>query len=128
MKGRELIAYDGAAFQIEWYFTKSGEMPALDYYSELDKSQRMGLLKLLKRMGDDGKISDTTKFNNEGDKIFAFKPQPQRFLCFFVKGKKIIITNAFCKKQQKLPKNEKDRALACKKDYEIRVNGGEYYD
>ncbi|MFM6247534.1 MAG: type II toxin-antitoxin system RelE/ParE family toxin [Dolichospermum sp.] len=30
-----------------------------------------------------------------------------RFLCFFFTGKKIIITNAFQKKTQKLPKNQK---------------------
>jgi hypothetical protein len=46
-------------------------------------------------MGDLGKIFDITKFRNEGDQIFAFKPQPDRYLCFFVVGKKILITNGF---------------------------------
>jgi len=30
-----------------------------------------------------GKIFDITKFRNEGDGIYAFKPQPDRFLSFF---------------------------------------------
>ena len=42
-------------------------------------------------------------------------------------GNRIIITNAFMKKQQKLPKPEKDRALRYKSDYENRVQKGEYY-
>lgn len=78
-------------------------------------------------MGDVGKINDKTKFNNEGDKIYAFKPQPERFLCFFVKGKKIIVTNAFKKKTQKLPKDEKEKALKYKTEYEKRRNEERYY-
>jgi hypothetical protein len=107
MKDREYIAYEGEKYTIEWYYTENGDSPALDYYNVLSKGQRLKLLYLLKRMGDIGKIIDTTKFNNEGDQIFAFKPQPDRFLCFFVKKGKIIVTNGFCKKQQKLPKTEK---------------------
>ena len=83
---------------------------------------------LFKRMGDFGKIIDKTKFNNEGDKIYAFKPQPDRFLCFFVRQKKIIITNAFCKKQPKLPPSEKERALNYKDDFEKRIKRGTYYE
>lgn len=79
-------------------------------------------------MGDVGKIRDETKFRNEGDKIFAFKPQPRRFLSFFVEGKKIIVTNAFWKKQEKLPLAEKNRALNCMKSYRERVKEGTYYE
>ena len=68
------------------------------------------------------------KFNIEGDKVFAFKPQPDRFLCFFFAGRKVIITNAFHKKTQKLPAREKDRALSAITDYEQRVKQGVYYD
>lgn len=83
---------------------------------------------LLKRIGDFGKIMDKTKFTNEGDKIYAFKPQPDRFFCFFVQHQKIIITNAFCKKQQKLSPNEKEHALKYKDDFEMRIKKGTYYE
>lgn len=68
-------------------------------------------------MGDFGKIIDVTKFRNENDGIYAFKPQPDRYLCFFIKGKKIIVTNAFRKTCKKLPKKEKDTAIKCRNDY-----------
>jgi hypothetical protein len=42
-------------------------------------------------MGEIGKIRDETKFWNEGDKIYAFKPQPHRFLSFFIEGRKILL-------------------------------------
>lgn len=128
MRDKEYIAYQGDKYTIEWYYTENGESPALDYYNALNQGQRLKLLYLLKRMGDIGKIIDSTKFNSEGDQIFAFKPQPDRFLCFFVKKGKIIITNGFCKKQQKLPKAEKERALAYKDSYESRVRKEAYYE
>ena len=81
---------------------------------------------LFKRIGDFGKISDITKFRNEGEKIFAFKPQPDRFLSFFYIGKKIVITNGFRKKAQKLPREEKDLALKRMKNYNSRVTNGDY--
>lgn len=75
-----------------------------------------------------GKILNITKFRHEGDGIYAFKPKPDRFLCFFYSGKKIIITNAFAKKQDKLSPIEKKRALSYQKDYKDRVEEGIYYD
>jgi hypothetical protein len=57
-----------------------------------------------------GKIRNETKFRNEEDGIYAFKPKPDRFLCFFFSGKKIIVTNAFEKRQDKLPLEEKKKS------------------
>lgn len=127
MDDDDLIAYRGEKFTIEWYRNDSEECPALEYFLGLDDSAQDKLFHLMQRIGDFGRISDTTKFRHEGDQIYAFKPQPNRFLCFFQKGQKIIVTNAFHKKQQKLPKGEKDRALDCRKDYLKRNKTGDYY-
>ncbi|MCR5789374.1 MAG: type II toxin-antitoxin system RelE/ParE family toxin [Lachnospiraceae bacterium] len=64
----------------------------------------------------------------EGDEIYAMKPQPNRFLSFFYEGNKIIITNAFTKKVQKLRKRDKDRAIHARADYIKRVKAGVYYE
>lgn len=56
----------------------------------------------------------------DSDGIYVFKPQPDRYLCFFKKGKKIIVTNAYRKQTQKLPKSEKDLALKNMADYLAR--------
>ena len=124
----EYIAYSGEAFSIEWYFDENKHSEALEYYNTLSVHERVQLLKLFKRMGDAGEILDKTKFRFEGDKIYAFKPQPERFLCFFYEGKKIIVTNAFRKKQDKLPIREKENALKKRDTYINRVKAGEYYD
>lgn len=125
---KEYISYAGPEFTIEWYYSSNGESQALEYYRELNTGDRIKVLKLFKMMGDIGKISDETKFRNEGEKIYAFKPQPHRFLSFFVSGKKIVVTNAFSKKQNKLPPGQKRKALDCMKSYKERVKEGTYYE
>ena len=126
--GKEFIAYKGNAFTIEWFFNKNGGSEPLNYFEKLSETEQDKVFYLFKRMGDFGKINDKTKFNNEGDGIFAFKPQPHRFLSFFVINKKIIITNAYRKKTDKLPKAEKDLAEKRKKDYLLRLKQGNYYE
>ena len=125
---KEYLIYIGSYFQLEWYVNSNGESEAKDYFENLQEKQQLKFLFLVKRIGDFGKISNKEKFRNEGDKIYAFKPQPDRFLCFFFNGKKIIVTNGFLKKQQKLPKQEKDKAIKYMNDYLQRTQEGIYYE
>ncbi len=90
--------------------------------------QKRKVLLLFKRIGDFGQINDKTKFRYEGDDIFAFKPKPDRFLSFFVKGNKIIVANGFQKNTQKLPRQEKERAIRYRSDYYKRIKEGKYYE
>ncbi len=124
----EYIAYKGSEFTIEWYYDVKGQSVALEYFKKQPKDKQRKTLNLFRLMGDQGKIFDETKFRNEGDKIYAFKPQPDRYLCFFFRGKKIIITNAFIKKAQKLPRGEKELALKAYYSYEKRVKEETYYE
>lgn len=128
MSKKDYIAYKGPEFTIEWYYDSNGKSQAEEYLMNLDALMQQKVFYLFKRLGDFGKISDKTKFRNEGDQIFTFKPKTDRFLSFFVKGKKIIVTKAFQKKSNKLPKDEKRKALECRKDYLKRVKEGSYYE
>lgn len=125
---KQRIAYEGTEYTIEWYYDPKGQSQALEYFNEQPKDKQRKLLNLFRLMGEQGKIFDETKFRNEEDGIYAFKPQPDRYLCFFFKGKKIIVTNAFIKKTPKLPQSEKDRALKAYQSYEKRVKEGDYYE
>jgi phage-related protein len=122
------IAYKGHHFTIEWYFDDRGISKALEYFKSLSLGEKNKLLYLFQTMGDLGQIRNQQKFNAEGDQIYAFKPIPHRFLCFFFIGSKIIVTNAFEKKQQKLPAKEKEKALRCRQDYETRIRKESYYE
>lgn len=125
---KEFIAFEGERFTIEWYFDNKNRSIALDYLGSLDEEEQAKLFELIKLIGNTGIIKNKTKFRSEGDKIYAFKPQTHRFLCFFFTGQKIIITNGFHKKTDKLPRNEKDKALKLKNEYESRVKRGDYYE
>lgn len=125
---KEYVAYKGTKFTIEWYYTQKNESQALDFFNNLSATDQQKFFHLVKRMGDFGFISDKTKFRNEDDGIYAFKPQPNRFLSFFYEGGKIIITNAFVKKSQKLKKQDKDIAISARNDYLARVKENTYYD
>ncbi|MFM5979249.1 MAG: type II toxin-antitoxin system RelE/ParE family toxin [Sphaerospermopsis kisseleviana] len=125
---KEYIIYVGSVFQLEWYFDENGESEALEYFNQLSEQQQLKFLFLVKRIGDFGKISNKEQFRNEGDKIYAFKPQPDRFLCFFFTGKKIIVTNAFQKKTQKLPNNQKEKVIQYMNAFIQRHEEGKYYE
>lgn len=125
---KNFIAYEGQEFTIEWYFDVKGKGPALEYYEQLSKLQKQKLEFLFRMLGDTGKIRSMEKFRNEGDQIYAFKPMPDRFLCFFYQGGKVIVTNAFEKKQDTMPLREKQRALKLKNDYIKRCDEGNYYE
>ena len=116
--------YSGSKFTLEWYFDKNGKSVAYDYFLEASEELQDRFFVLAKKMAESGKIFDITKFRNEGDGIYAFKPQPDRYLSFFTIGKKIIVTNGFKKKTDKLPKNEKDLAIKYRQDYLERNPGG----
>jgi len=118
------VVYAGPKFTLEWYYDENGKSVAYEYFLESTDDLQDKFLVLAKRMGDFGKIFDKTKFRHEGDGIYAFKPQPDRFLSFFTDGGKIIITNGFRKKTEKLPKNEKELAIKCREDYLDRKAGG----
>ncbi len=57
---KEFIVYEGEFFTIEWYYSKSGNSQAFEYFENLDKNQKKKILYLVKRIGDFGKISDKT--------------------------------------------------------------------
>src|SRR5947209_2113688 len=124
---REIVAYRGRKLTIEWYYDDRGYSQALEYAEALNDADRKKLAALLMVMGDIGQLRNKQKFRYEGDKIYAFKPKPHRFLAFFFAGGKLIVTNAFAKKSAKLPPGEKERALKCRRDYEQRVQAGSYY-
>jgi len=124
MDKNSCVIYVGSKFALEWYYDENGKSVAYEYFLKATDDLQDKFLILVKRMGDFGKIFDKTKFRHEGDGIYAFKPQPDRFLSFFTDGRKIVITNGFRKKTDKLPKKEKELAGKYRKDYFARKTGG----
>jgi len=105
---RDYIFYQGEKFQIEFYFTETGKMPAKEYLEKTSMDVKVKLAILVKYIADHSRIFDITKFRlvSAKDKIYEFKPAGHRFFNFFYKGKKIIITNAYMKKSQKVSRKD----------------------
>ncbi len=112
------IIYHGKIFTIEWFENESGKSKARAFYESLSSKDRAKVLSLFERMGDIGKIYDKTKFRHERDEIYAFKPQPHRFLSCFCKGQRIIVLTGFTKKSKKLPAKELKRAQDYFKEFQ----------
>ena len=121
MKKENCLIYEGTSYRVEWYFDEEGYSQAYEYFLRTSDVQKRKFLMLVKKMADFGVIFDKTKFRFEGDEIYAFKPQPDRFLCFFFVGKKIIVTNAYRKKSDKLPPREKATAMKNMASYKQRT-------
>ena len=73
---KQHIAYEGTEYTIEWYYDIKGLSPPLEYFKQQPKEKQRKLINLFRLMGEQGKIFYETKFRNEGEKIYAFKPQP----------------------------------------------------
>ena len=124
MDSQDCTIYSGAKFTIEWYYDENGKSIANKFFMKASDEFQDKFLLLVKKMAEFGKIYDINKFRNEGNGIYAFKPQPDRYLSFFTHGRKIIVTNGFTKKSDKIPENEKKLALRLREDYLNRNSGG----
>ncbi|HUZ16916.1 MAG TPA: type II toxin-antitoxin system RelE/ParE family toxin [Spirochaetia bacterium] len=123
----ERLIYTGEKFSIEWYFTPNGRSQAKEYYDGLALEERAKAMALFKRMADFGQIFDSTKFTKETEKLYVFKPQPHRFFCFFVKGRRIFVVSAYQKQSKKTPPREIERAEDMRRQYLARMKEGNYY-
>lgn len=126
----DYIFFRGERFQVEFYFTENGRLPAKEYFDSAQQQVQAKLLALVQYMAQEGRIFDEAKFRlvDKKEKIYEFKPLSDRFFNFFYEGKKIILTNAYRKKGRKVDLRELARAINIKKDYESRVKGGVYYE
>jgi hypothetical protein len=94
------------------------------YDKQAALADRAKTLALLKRMAEFGKIYDRRKFNKENESLYVFKPQPHRFFCFFMKGKRIFILRAYHKQRDAAPPQERAKAEKLRLECLKRIEGG----
>ena len=115
---------------MEFYFNEKGEMPAKELIESVSsKKVIVKLTVFVKLIADGGVLYDQQKFRivDQKEKLYEFKPDRYRFFNFFYTGRKIIVTNGYLKKSQKVDKKALKRAIRLRKDYIQRIKGGEYY-
>lgn len=116
------LVYQGAALRIEFYVAASGQAPAEEWLESQPEAKQHKFSALFAWMADQGKIWNERKFKHltGSDQIFEFKSDDGRVLCFFLLGKRLVLTHGFSKKGDKTPKGEVARAESIKKDFLTR--------
>lgn len=108
-------------FEIKFYESGNGEMPAKDFILSLDVKMRAKILRCIDVLRDSGNDLREPYTKSLGNGIFELRAKQgnnvSRVLYFFVVGRKIILTNGFIKKTPKTPKREIDLAEKYRKDY-----------
>jgi hypothetical protein len=119
------LVYKGAHFSVYFHAETADSSSVHDYFESCDAVTQASLLFLVKTIADTGRIYDETKFRIEDrqNKIYCFKSREERFFCFFLAGKKIIIASAYTKKRQKLDHGELRKAIRIRKEY-LNSSGG----
>lgn len=111
-------------FELVFYKKPNGDCPVGEFLSSLNKVMRFKMMHqfdLLELYGNKPK-GDFSKFVKDG--IFEVRAQNKtditRVLFFFDKDRKIILTNGFVKKTQRLPNSELETAMRYRADYLAR--------
>ena len=112
-------------FTIEFYEDEQGECPVEHFLCSLDIKMRaklLGLLEILQEKGNQLR-EPYSKYLEDG--IFEIRGKVgsniTRILYFFYHDKKIILTNGYVKKCQKIPRSELELAKLRRKDYLERI-------
>ena len=94
----------------------TGSMPALKFLEKLSVKERLRLEALLERMAREGKISNEQKFKQHDGKIYEFKSDQNRVLCF-QSGNSWVLTHGFVKKSGKTRPEEIKKAKTIMKEH-----------
>lgn len=103
--------YQGNFFSIEVLVLDDGSSPARDFLSSLSSLERTKVDVLFERLASTGKISNSEHFKKiEGTDLLEFKRHQIRLICFFMKGKRVVICHCVRKKQDKHKPKDLDHA------------------
>lgn len=112
-------------FEVEYYEKENGECPAKEFIERLDMKMQakfIVLLEILEERGNDLR-EPYSKHLDEG--IFEIRCKVgnniARVLYFFYYQGKIVLTNGFIKKTQKIPSDELRIAKMRRKEYVERM-------
>lgn len=112
-------------FEIELYETENGECPARDFIDSLEPKLMAKVLRTIDLLEKNGPLLKGPFSKYLGNGILELRAQQgnniSRVLYFFFAGQKIVLTNGYLKKTQKLPRGVLEKAMEYKKDYERRV-------
>lgn len=113
------IYLEGEHVTIAWYVDEGGAAHGRDHYEGLDVTTRSKFTAPMRCIASQPHYRNTLKYRDEGDGIRAIKVFKHRLMCFR-DDHLLVITHGFQKKSDKLPPEEKKRALRLRREYDRR--------
>ena len=121
MPKREVL-YQGKFHTVELAVTANYRCPAKKFLNSLSKFDREKILRVIKRLADEGKVANREQFKKiEGEDFFEFKNSQIRMPCYFYAVGRLIITHGFIKKEDRIRPEEIDRMKRIRDEYEKRT-------
>ena len=114
----ESVAYRGVRLKVVFAIRDDESIPARNFFDGLDRQWQARFLTLYTRLGDTGRISNPEQFSKFGDDFWEFKAFQVRMICYFLPGRRVVVTHGFAKKKDAFDKREIRRAEAIKSEYE----------
>jgi len=117
MSSKQLrLILSGDKFEI-YGLVVNGTCEAECFLNELSDKEKAKITPLLDYTANNGLLRNEQKFKYIRDDIFEFKGFQSRLLCFFDKGRLIILSHGCIKKRNKLDPSEIKKARKRKEDY-----------
>ena len=117
-------------FRVDFYRKPDGTKPVCEFFKSLDLKMKAKVIANLHILEEYGNLAREPLSKELDDGIFELRTiegnNIVRTMYFFDKGKIIIVTNGFVKKQKKTPKSEIELAKQCRLDYHRRKEAGTY--
>ena len=111
-------------FSVEFYELPNGKVPVAEFIKSLDAKMRVKAVDSISILEEYGTKLREPYSKALGDGIFElrikFASDITRIFYFFYVDNKIVLTNGFIKKTNKLPVGELDKAKKYRADYERR--------
>jgi hypothetical protein len=121
MPKREVL-YQGKFYTVELAVIANGRCPAKEFLNGLSKDDRGKILRVIKRLADEGKVTNREQFKKiEGEDFFEFKNFQTRMPCYFHADGRVIITHGFPKKEESIKPEEIERMKRIRDEYEKRT-------
>ena len=116
-------------FDVELYELPNGEIPVESFINSLSSKMRQKAIGSIEILSEYGNTMREPYSKAIGKGLFElrikFGGDISRIFYFFVVGNKIILTNGFIKKTDKIPTREIALARKYKEDYERRASENE---
>jgi hypothetical protein len=121
MPKREVL-YRGNFYTVELALTANGRCPGKKFLDGLSKLDREKILRIVKRLANEGKVTNSKQFKKiEGEEFFEFKNFQIRMPCYLYTDGRVIITHGFIKKSDSIEPEQIDRMKRIRDEYEKRT-------